>query len=106
MGEASKVAPVDKFSIVLVALFAVVLKEWPSSQEWLGIGLIAAGVLTLAETFAKKHFPRQLKPKHKYFRYKNFAGFLYTCRRKTKYDDRSEERRVGKECRSRWSPYH
>ena len=23
-----------------------------------------------------------------------------------KYDDRSEERRVGKECRSRWSPYH
>ena len=24
----------------------------------------------------------------------------------TRYDDRSEERRVGKECRSRWSPYH
>ena len=23
-----------------------------------------------------------------------------------KYGDRSEERRVGKECRSRWSPYH
>ena len=22
------------------------------------------------------------------------------------YDIRSEERRVGKECRSRWSPYH
>src|SRR2546425_12684580 len=22
------------------------------------------------------------------------------------YHDRSEERRVGKECRSRWSPYH
>ena len=22
------------------------------------------------------------------------------------YDKRSEERRVGKECRSRWSPYH
>ena len=22
------------------------------------------------------------------------------------FDDRSEERRVGKECRSRWSPYH
>ena len=26
---------------------------------------------------------------------------LYRCR-----DKRSEERRVGKECRSRWSPYH
>ena len=24
----------------------------------------------------------------------------------TKFDTRSEERRVGKECRSRWSPYH
>src|SRR3712207_8035734 len=23
-----------------------------------------------------------------------------------RYRDRSEERRVGKECRSRWSPYH
>ena len=22
------------------------------------------------------------------------------------HEDRSEERRVGKECRSRWSPYH
>ena len=28
-------------------------------------------------------------------------------RPRTNYDDmRSEERRVGKECRSRWSPYH
>ena len=26
--------------------------------------------------------------------------------RKDKKDVRSEERRVGKECRSRWSPYH
>ena len=25
---------------------------------------------------------------------------------KTPETDRSEERRVGKECRSRWSPYH
>ena len=24
----------------------------------------------------------------------------------TQYGKRSEERRVGKECRSRWSPYH
>ena len=26
--------------------------------------------------------------------------------RELQKDDRSEERRVGKECRSRWSPYH
>ena len=25
---------------------------------------------------------------------------------KTTFTNRSEERRVGKECRSRWSPYH
>ena len=29
-----------------------------------------------------------------------FTRFIYAD------DDRSEERRVGKECRSRWSPYH
>ena len=27
-------------------------------------------------------------------------------RKTEKIDTRSEERRVGKECRSRWSPYH
>ena len=49
MGNASQVAPVDKFSLVLVALMAVwFLDERPSAQEWLGIGLVAAGVLTLA----------------------------------------------------------
>ena len=32
---------------------------------------------------------------------KNNTGF-----RKLGYNNRSEERRVGKECRSRWSPYH
>ena len=29
--------------------------------------------------------------------YRQFKGIIFT---------RSEERRVGKECRSRWSPYH
>ena len=29
-----------------------------------------------------------------------------TGEEKNGQDDRSEERRVGKECRSRWSPYH
>lgn len=49
LGEASKVAPVDKFSIVLVALFAVLfLQERPSFREWTGIALVAAGVLVLA----------------------------------------------------------
>ena len=29
-----------------------------------------------------------------------------SCEAKVLYGLRSEERRVGKECRSRWSPYH
>src|SRR2546427_12273474 len=31
---------------------------------------------------------------------------LQSYLRRTEQDVRSEERRVGKECRSRWSPYH
>lgn len=48
-GDASKVAPVDKFSLVLVAVFAcAVLGERPSMREWVGIALVAGGVLILA----------------------------------------------------------
>ena len=46
VGEASKVAPVDKFSVVLVAVFAFAfLGERPALLEWLGICLVASGVL-------------------------------------------------------------
>ena len=39
----------------------------------------------------------------------SYAGFEAIVHHQTKYtavSGRSEERRVGKECRSRWSPYH
>jgi transporter family protein len=49
LGEASKVAPVDKFSLVLVALFAVMfLGERPSLRDWAGIAMVAGGVVMLA----------------------------------------------------------
>ena len=49
LGEASKVAPVDKFSLVLVAIFAVIfLNERPSIREWFGILLVGAGVVILS----------------------------------------------------------
>ena len=39
-----------------------------------------------------------------------FPGYSFEQFKNTKFynnqDGRSEERRVGKECRSRWSPYH
>ena len=46
--RSSKVAPVDKLSVVLVAIFAVIfLQERPAAKDWLGIALVAAGVVLL-----------------------------------------------------------
>jgi bacterial/archaeal transporter family protein len=49
LGPATLVAPIDKLSVVLVALFGVIfLGERPSFQGWLGIALIAAGAVLIA----------------------------------------------------------
>lgn len=49
IGEASRVAPLDKLSVVLVAVFAFVfLGERLSGLHWLGASLIAAGAIMLA----------------------------------------------------------
>ncbi|HEX2791212.1 MAG TPA: EamA family transporter [Steroidobacteraceae bacterium] len=49
LGEASKVAPVDKLSVVLVAIFAYLfLAERPSMREWIGIAMVGAGVVLMA----------------------------------------------------------
>ena len=40
---------------------------------------------------------------------KNFKekdDFIFLNKERVRLTMRSEERRVGKECRSRWSPYH
>jgi transporter family protein len=48
IGDAAKVAPVDKLSVVLVAIFAVIfLGERPAAKDWLGIILVGAGVVLL-----------------------------------------------------------
>jgi transporter family protein len=48
IGDAAKVAPVDKLSVVLVAIFAVIfLGERPPAKDWLGIILVGAGVVLL-----------------------------------------------------------
>lgn len=48
-GNAYQVAPVDKLSVVLVVVLAFVfLGERPSPRDWLGVLLVAAGVVTLA----------------------------------------------------------
>src|ERR1700742_3964401 len=49
LGPAALVAPVDKLSVVLVALFGVlVLGERPSPAGWLGIAMIGCGAVLIA----------------------------------------------------------
>ena len=49
LGNASQVAPIDKLSVVLVALFGVMfLGEKLSVPNWLGVLLIAAGALLVS----------------------------------------------------------
>lgn len=49
LGDAARVAPIDKLSVVLVALFGVMfLGERLSGANWLGVALIAAGAVLVA----------------------------------------------------------
>jgi transporter family protein len=49
LGQASQVAPIDKLSVVLVALFgAAFLGERLGARNWLGVALIAAGAVLVA----------------------------------------------------------
>jgi transporter family protein len=49
IGQAAQVAPIDKLSVVLVALFgAIFLGEKMGSLSWLGIALIAGGAILVA----------------------------------------------------------
>jgi len=49
LGDAARVAPVDKLSIVLVAVFAAIfLGEKLSAVNWLGVALCTAGIVLVA----------------------------------------------------------
>ncbi|MGB3243046.1 MAG: EamA family transporter [Sulfitobacter sp.] len=51
LGDASKVAPVDKLSVVFVAVIAALfLGEKLSSTGWTGVALIAAGSILVASS--------------------------------------------------------
>ncbi|MCE4224972.1 EamA family transporter [Methylobacterium sp. C25] len=49
LGDAARVAPIDKLSVVMVAAFGVAfLGERLSGPNWLGVALIAAGAVLVA----------------------------------------------------------
>ena len=61
---------------------------------------IVAGLLCLAGVAQGADLPV------KYLAYVEATGSQYVDTGFVPNGNRSEERRVGKECRSRWSPYH
>jgi bacterial/archaeal transporter family protein len=49
IGKAAQVAPIDKLSVVLVAIFGtLILGERPTLANWAGIALITAGAILIA----------------------------------------------------------
>ena len=73
----------------------------------------------LGHSFSRSFFQQKFEDEHINATYENFEIQDISCLRQLISDNhelcglnvtiphkRSEERRVGKECRSRWSPYH
>src|SRR5260370_35592672 len=79
-------------------LFRLIVTFMVNSRERSGINTI---LHELNPLFTINVTMRDIKSKNVYSRVNSKATTQW---RKT--ESRSEERRVGKECRSRWSPYH
>ena len=54
----------------------------------------------------RNKFASLVKSHRKCLQMLNILTYIYTVKEVSLTLTRSEERRVGKECRSRWSPYH
>ena len=78
--------------------FATFLKQYPDKNGYFG-------------RYGGAYLPDELVPAFNeindaYQTICKSSKFIQELRRIRKEFQRSEERRVGKECRSRWSPYH
>src|SRR3989441_13058004 len=97
---------------VLAALLVVASAATPALAQY-RIGMSAAITGPASSTYAPTYEAYKA-----YFKRVNDAGGINGQKVEIAYEDdrgepqraaanaRSEERRVGKECRSRWSPYH
>src|SRR2546425_11640156 len=76
--------------------------------EQIGRGAPAARVIVMDLLPAPEEVVAYVKAGAKGFIMKDATveDFVGTVRSVARGSERSEERRVGKECRSRWSPYH
>ena len=75
-----------------VPLAASLMWCFQDPERWPWLSLNAEGTLRDLRLLPSSNAPE--------VRYKNYRRLIFHA------DARSEERRVGKECRSRWSPYH
>src|ERR1035437_2962945 len=71
----------------------IIYTEWPGQAPQIVQGQVTYPIATKMQSV----------PRNKVVRGYSFYGFSFVY---VIFEDRSEERRVGKECRSRWSPYH
>ena len=77
--------------------------------EWLKAEIIASGgeAMVLAAHAPQKATEDEIVAAFQAARAKDFAAVRNDASKLLqRWSTRSEERRVGKECRSRWSPYH
>src|SRR3712207_9099107 len=81
------------------APLVVVVNETMARTLWPGKEAIGGTVRLLNETAPKATVVGVVRDER-------LAGFLQPAPATMYFPQSSEERRVGKECRSRWSPYH
>ena len=92
-----------KVSVIAIVVLAFVItaailygaNRWQSNTRELHGRMEAARVPTTPKLYDARELEELPAPVQRYFRAVLKEG-----------QPRSEERRVGKECRSRWSPYH
>ena len=82
-------------------------KSYHRGDSWYWINNLAAIVMHRANKYFFKTFVNQIfKASKKEFTKMGIFNQQSELSSASKLESRSEERRVGKECRSRWSPYH